>query len=274
MTVQASRQPPTRRKAAGGVWLVAAGIAGLLAAERLWPRRVRTQAEPARSLRNAALGALSLAVVGAVQRPLAAPLAARVAARRQGLAQALPAPAWARDVAAMLLLDWTMYHWHVATHRVPLLWRLHLVHHSDRDMDASTALRFHALDMAVSVPLRLAQIRLLGVSPRALAVWEGFFFASVLFHHADLELPFDAALATVLTTPGMHDIHHRADAAALDSNYSSGISLWDRLHGTFSDTAPDVPIGVPGWLAGDVIELPALLALPFTLRDTESALPA
>ncbi len=267
-------QPPGKQKGARGLWLVAAGIAGLLAAERLWPKRVRTQAEPARSLRNAVMGAMSLAVVGAVQRPLAAPLAARVAARRQGLAQALPVPAWARDVAAMLLLDWTMYHWHVATHRVPLLWRLHLVHHSDRDMDASTALRFHAVDMAVSVPLRLAQIRLLGVSPRALAVWEGFFFASVLFHHADLELPFDAALARVLTTPGMHDIHHRADAGALDSNYSAGISLWDRLHGTFSDVAPAVPIGVPGWLEGQAIELPELLALPFRAPGSESALPA
>ncbi len=120
------------------------------------------------------------------------------------------------------------------------------VHHIDRDMDASTALRFHAIDMGVSVPLRLAQVRLFGVSPRALELWEGLFFASVLFHHADLEVPFDAPLAWLLTTPGMHDIHHRADAASLDSNFSAGLSVWDRLHGTFGDSAPVVPIGVPG----------------------------
>jgi hypothetical protein len=71
-------------------------------------------------------------------------------------------------------------------------------------------------------------------------------FASVLFHHADIDVPGDAALALLLTTPGMHDIHHRADAASLDSNYSAGISLWDRLHGTFSDTASAAPIGIPG----------------------------
>lgn len=238
-----------------------AALGGLLLAERLWPKRRRTQAEPERTLTNVVLGAGNIAVVAGVQRPLADALAAKVAARRLGLAQAL-GPVWARDVAAFLLLDWSNYHWHVATHRQGWLWRLHRVHHVDADMDASTAMRFHMIDMLISVPLRLAQVRLLGVSPRALAVWETFFTGSVLFHHADLELPFDAALAGVLTTPGMHDIHHRADAAALDSNYSAGLSVWDRLHGTFSDVQPDVPIGVPGTLADDK-GLEAMLRLPF-----------
>lgn len=249
----AKQTPPSRN-----LWLAAAALGGLLLAERLWPKRTRVAAEPGRTGRNLALGALNTAVVAGVQAPLARQLAARVEREQLGLAQQLPAPV--RDLAAMLLLDWSMYHWHVATHRVPWLWRLHLVHHVDRDMDASTALRFHVVDMALSVPLRLAQVRLLGVSPRALALWEGFFMASVLFHHADLELPFDSPLSMVLTTPGMHDIHHRADAASLDSNYSAGLSLWDRLHGTFADTAPAVPIGVPG--QGDH-GLADLLALPF-----------
>jgi sterol desaturase/sphingolipid hydroxylase (fatty acid hydroxylase superfamily) len=251
-------QPSSARN----LWLAAAAIGGLLIAERLRPRRPRTQPEPQRTITNLALGAMSLAVVATVQRPLALPLAGRVVARRQGLAQQLPGPAWLRDAAAMLLLDWSNYHWHVATHRVPALWRLHLVHHADGDMDASTALRFHAVDMLVSVPLRLAQVRLLGVSPRALTLWEGCFFGSVLFHHADLDLPFDAPLALVLTTPGMHDIHHRADAVSLDSNFSAGLSVWDRLHGTFSDVRSTAPIGVPGGVA-DSNKLPAMLSLPW-----------
>lgn len=246
----------------GRLWLAAAAVGAVLVVERLRPRRQRTQPEPQRTITNLALGVMSLAVVATVQRPLALPLAGRVVARRQGLAQQVPAPAWVRDAAAMLLLDWSNYHWHVATHRVPLLWRLHLVHHADGDMDASTALRFHAVDMLVSVPLRLAQVRLLGVSPRALMLWEGFFFASVLFHHADLELSFDAPLSAVLTTPGMHDIHHRADASSLDSNYSAGLSVWDRLHGTFSDVRPAAPIGVPGGVAGGS-GLSAMLSLPW-----------
>jgi sterol desaturase/sphingolipid hydroxylase (fatty acid hydroxylase superfamily) len=250
-----------------GLWLAAAALGGLLLAERLRPKRVRTQQEPERTARNLALGAMSGAVIAGVQRPLATALAERVEREGQGLAQALPGPL--RDVAAMLLLDWSMYHWHVATHRVPWLWRLHRVHHVDADMDASTALRFHALDQLLSVPLRLAQVRLFGVGPRALALWEGFFGASVLFHHADLDLPFDRELSWLLTTPGMHDIHHRADAASLDSNFSAGLSLWDRLHGTFADKAPDVPIGLVG---GGPQGLVAALAMPFA-RDVPPALP-
>jgi sterol desaturase/sphingolipid hydroxylase (fatty acid hydroxylase superfamily) len=221
---------------------------------------VPTQDEPTRTLTNLAMGATSLAVVGAVQRPLALRLSRRVVARREGLAQLLPMPPWQRDLIAMLLLDWSTYHWHVATHRVPALWRLHRVHHVDADMDASTALRFHALDMAVSVPLRLAQVALFGVSPRALAIWEGFFFASVLFHHADVDVPGDGWLALAVTTPGMHDIHHRADPASLDTNFSAGLSFWDRLHGTFSDTPSPAPIGLPG---GGPQGLIVALVMPF-----------
>ncbi|WP_439533964.1 sterol desaturase family protein [Polymorphobacter sp.] len=219
--------------------------------------------DSARLRTNLALGAISLAVVTLVEQPLAMRLAGRVVARRQGLVQALPG-AWLRDLAAILLLDYATYHWHVATHRVPLLWRLHRVHHSDQAMDWTTALRFHGLDMALSVPLRLAEVRLIGASPRALALYGGWFFANVAFHHADLKLGADRELAWFLTTPGMHDIHHRADAAALDSNYSSGLSLWDRVHGTFSAARPDVGIGIPGLATQP---LAAALALPFT-RDT------
>jgi sterol desaturase/sphingolipid hydroxylase (fatty acid hydroxylase superfamily) len=249
------------------LWGLAA-VGGLLLAERLWPRRKRVAVEPERTLTNVALGAANMVVVGGVQRPLALALADRVVARRQGLAQAL-GPVWLRDAAAMLLLDWANYHWHVATHRVPWLWRLHLVHHIDRDMDASTALRFHVVDMMVTVPLRLAQVRLFGVSPRALTLWEGFFLGSVLFHHADLDLPFDRELAWLVTTPGMHDIHHRADPASLDSNFSAGLSLWDRLHGTFSDVMPAVPIGVPGE-AMDELGVVRMLALPWAPKGLET----
>ena len=259
-------QPSTTRERRSGLWLVAAAITGLLVAERLRPRRVRTQPQPQRSATNVALGVMSLAVVAGVQRPLATRLATQVAAQRLGLAQALGGPPWLRDAAAMLLLDWTNYHWHVATHLVAWLWRLHLVHHIDLDMDASTALRFHAADMLVSVPLRLAQVRLLGVSPRALEIWEGFFFASVLFHHADIDLPFDDRLAWLLTTPGMHDIHHRADLAASDSNFSAGLSLWDRLHGTFSRVQPPVPIGVPGYRDPTEMGFIDALAMPFAAQ--------
>jgi sterol desaturase/sphingolipid hydroxylase (fatty acid hydroxylase superfamily) len=238
----------------------AAGLAALVLAERRWPRRAAPP-DARRTVTNLALGVASLAVVALAEQPLSARLAGRVVARRQGLVQALPLSPWQRDLAAILLLDYATYHWHVATHRVPLLWRLHRVHHSDRAMDWTTALRFHALDMALSVPLRLAEVRLIGASPRALSFYGAWFFANVAFHHADLKLGFDRSLAWFMTTPGMHDIHHRAEARALDSNYSSGISLWDRLHGTFNDHRPDVGMGVAGLEDEGLVSLLVMPAL-------------
>ena len=251
-----------------GALLAAVGIAALLLAERRWPRRARTQAEPVRTARNVALGAMALTVVATGQGG-ARRLATRVERDRLGLVQLLPTPLL-RDAAAFLLLDYTMYLWHVATHRVPLLWRLHLVHHIDLDMDASTALRFHAVDMALSIPLRRVQIRLLGVGPRALAAWEAFFGASVLFHHSNLRLAGDARLAWLLTTPGMHDIHHRAEVSATDSNWSSGLSLWDRLHGTLRLAPSAAPIGVPAYREPG---LAVALALPFAPSRDDWAQP-
>ena len=257
--------------------LAGLAIAALLAAERRWPLRLRTQPAPRRIADNVMLGALSLAVIATVQRPLAIGLAQHVEARGQGLVRLLPRHLQAP--AAFLLLDYTMYLWHVATHRVPTLWRLHVVHHVDLDMDASTALRFHAADMTISVVLRLAQIRLIGVSPQVLEVWEAFFFASVLFHHSNLRVPGDTQLAWLLTTPGMHDIHHRAELQAQDSNWSSGLSLWDRLHGTLRLVPSTARMGVPAYPDAADASLAVALALPFMPQrpawgDSGSAPPA
>lgn len=247
--------------------LVLGAAAVILVAERRAPLRPRTQSEPARILRNLAFGALSMAVVAAAESPAVRPLAQQALARRRGLAQRLPGPAWLRDAAAFLWMDYTIYLWHVLTHKAPALWRLHLVHHVDLDMDATTALRFHAADMLVSAPWRAAQVALGGVSPRALRGWQAFFFASVLFHHSNLRLPpgWDRRLAWVLTTPGMHGIHHSAVRDETDSNWSSGLSLWDRLHRTFRHDvdADRVRVGVPAYRDPGEIRLRPSLAMPF-----------
>ncbi len=241
---------------------LALGVGLLWLAEKRWPRRTAHEKPMARLPVNLALGTMSLAVVTLAERPLAA----RIAARN-------PSRGLLHDLSGVVLLDFATYLWHIATHRVPLLWRLHAVHHSDKDMDWTTALRFHAADMALSVPLRMAQVRLLHITPRALSLYNAWFFANVAFHHANLKLPFDQQLSLVFTTPGMHDIHHRATPAATDSNYSSGLSLWDRLFGTFSYNRPSAPIGITGW--SHAPNLPQSLALPFTpWPDTESAPPA
>jgi sterol desaturase/sphingolipid hydroxylase (fatty acid hydroxylase superfamily) len=250
----------------GGALLAGAALA-LFAAERRWPLRRQTQPEPRRTLRNLALGALSMAAVNLVERPVVDPLAEAAERRRRGLLQLMPAPTWLRDAAAFLLMDYTIYLWHVGTHRIPFLWRLHLVHHLDWDLDSTTALRFHALDMAVSTPYRALQVALIGASPRALKLWQGWFFMSVLFHHSNLRLParLERALARVVTTPRMHGIHHSSVRAESDSNWSSGLALWDHLHGTFRLDVPqrEIAMGVPGYRAPEDVRLGTALRLPF-----------
>lgn len=252
--------------AAGAAVLGVAGFA-LLFAERRRPLRTPTQAEPGRSIANLALGAISMATVALVEAPLTRPLAKRAEQHRAGFVQRLPLPAWARDAAAVLLMDYTIYLWHIATHKVPLLWRFHLVHHVDLDLDTTTALRFHGADMAISAPVRAAQVALIGVSPRALHVWQGWFFFAVLFHHSNLRLPerFERILARIITTPRMHGIHHSAVRGETDSNWSSGFAFWDHLHRTFRLDVPQdtIVIGVPAYRDPAASGILASLALPF-----------
>lgn len=261
-----TKRDDNRGTIAGGAVLGLAALA-LFVAEKRRPLRGPTQAEPGRSLANLALGAISMATVALIEAPLTRPLAAHAARRRAGLVQLMPLPVWARDVAAVLLMDYTMYLWHVATHRVAFLWRFHLVHHVDMDLDTTTALRFHGADMAISAPFRAAQVAVIGVSPRALQVWQGWFFFAVLFHHSNLRLPerFERWLSSVVTTPRMHGIHHSAVKAETCSNWSSGFAVWDHLHRTFRLDVPQetIAIGVPGYRDPENQSALRSLALPF-----------
>lgn len=251
---------------AGGAALSLAALA-LFVAEKKRPLRNPTQREPGRSVANVALGALSMAAVALVEAPMTTPLAKRAERKRDGIVQLLPLPAWARDAAAVLLMDYTIYLWHIATHKVPFLWRFHLVHHVDLDLDTTTALRFHAADMAISAPYRAAQVALIGVSPRALRVWQGWFFVSILFHHSNLALPkrFERVLARFVTTPRMHGIHHSAVESETASNWSSGFAFWDHLHRTFRLDVPQdaITIGVPAYRDPDEMALLQSLTMPF-----------
>ena len=261
-----------RVRSTGGIEITAAavvavGTLAILVAERRRPLRRRTQSEPRRELQNLALGIGSALMVSLAETPVVEALARRAEAKRRGLVQWLPWPAWARDLAGIVLMDYTFYLWHVLTHKVPALWRLHLVHHVDLDLDASTAVRFHAVDMIVSAPWRYAQVALIGLTPSGVRLWRAFFFLSILFHHSNLRLPerWERRLALGLTTPRMHGIHHSAVHEETNSNWSSGLSFWDRLHGTFRLDVPqaEIAIGVPAYRSAEDVALCASLAIPF-----------
>jgi hypothetical protein len=240
---------PGSPRVGDGRWKVAVAavcVVALLVAERRSPLRVRRDPGIGRLAANLGQACLAALAVSLCERPLVEPLARRVVRQRSGLAQRADLPAAGRDALAVLLMDYTLYLWHVWTHRSPRLYRLHRIHHADLDLDASTALRFPAGEMLASIPWRLAQVRLIGVSPRALHLWRGLTMASVLFHHSNLRLPrqVERALRVVVMTPRLHGIHHSDRPAEQESNWSSGLTLWDRLHGTLRTDVPQASIRV------------------------------
>jgi sterol desaturase/sphingolipid hydroxylase (fatty acid hydroxylase superfamily) len=168
---------------------------------------------------------------------------------------------------AVILLDYTLYLWHVLTHKLPFLWRFHKIHHADLDLTAATAIRFHFGEMTISVPFRAGQILLIGVSPKALKIWQNLLFLSIFFHHSNIKLPleFEKKLQKIITTPRLHGIHHSIIESEMNSNWSSGLTVWDFLHGTFRDDVPqdEIIIGVEDHQSIEKVELPKMLIEPF-----------
>lgn len=229
--------------------LRAVGLGALVYLERKRPLRRRARSQPPRTARNLAVAAGAALVVRLVEDPLARALAEATHRRKLGLLHVVDLPPVLKAAAGFLALDYTLYHWHRFTHFVPLLWRFHAVHHRDRDLDASTGVRFHFGELLLSVPYRLMQVAVLGVSPQVLACWKQVLFASVLFHHSNVRLPrpLERRLAWLLVTPRMHGIHHSRRAVHRDSNWSSLLSWWDLLHGSFRLDVPQskIVIGLP-----------------------------
>ncbi len=248
--------------------LVAMEVGILLVAEARAPARPRLESRPTRLARNGVIGGIAVAATVLVEGPVASRVAAIVERRRWGVLQRIRAPRVVLMALAVALLDYGIYAWHVAMHRVPLLWRLHTVHHADRECDVTTALRIHGVEIVLSVAVRAAQIVVLGIDRRAFALWQGLFGASVIFHHANVVLPagLDRALGAVIMTPRRHGIHHLAARDAQHANWSSGLILWDRLHGTLREGEPDGEIGLPAYRADADVTSGKMLALPFAAR--------
>ena len=246
---------------------IAAFALALLWYERRRSLRPVVDSKLKRDARNLAVAGLAGVVTQLIEVPVAIAIARTSRRRGFGLLRLAGIPEWSKPLAAILLLDYTLYIWHRMTHRVPWLWRFHLVHHMDREMDASTALRFHFGEITLSVAFRAVQVGLIGASPEMYANWQSLLILCILFHHANIRLPleWERRVAWVLVTPRLHAIHHSTRAEELNSNWSSGLTIWDWLHGTLRTGVEQesIIIGVEG-LAGDREQaLGNLLAQPF-----------
>lgn len=205
--------------------------------------------------------------VAVFETPVTDRLTRFVEKKRFGLVKIFRLPKFPETVLAVILLDYTLYLWHVLTHKTPFLWRFHQIHHADLDLTASTALRFHFGEITVSVLWRAGQILFVGVSPEALKAWQTLLFLSILFHHSNLRLPrrLENKLNKLIMTPRLHGIHHSNVEAETNSNWSSGLTLWDFLHKTFrADTEQSrIQIGVKGFDSPAEVGLTKMLVRPF-----------
>ena len=218
--------------------------------------------------RNLAVAGVSAVALQLIERPISRPVAKWVERRRFGILQRLALPAWLEKTLAVVMMDYSLYLWHVLEHRFQPLWRFHAVHHVDLDLDASTALRFHFGELAASVPWRVAQILVIGVTPRSLALYQRLLMLSIMFHHSNVKLPLrlERWLGRLIMTPRLHGIHHSTVEDELNSNWSSGLTLWDMLHGTLRTDVPqaDITIGLRGYQDSRDVTLPKILEMPFT----------
>jgi sterol desaturase/sphingolipid hydroxylase (fatty acid hydroxylase superfamily) len=247
--------------------LVLGTFAALILLERQRPLRQSIEPRQRHDLRNLVVAATGATALRLVEKPLVDLIASAVERHRCGVLQRCRLSPTAEAAAALVLLDYTLFLWHVLLHRVPLLWRCHLPHHVDLDLTASTALRFHFTELLLSVPWRAAQMILIRVRRRTLTLWQTATLVEILFHHSNLRLPckFERGLQWLIVTPRLQGIHHSEVRNQADSNWSNGPTIWDRLHGTLRCDLPQqaIRIGVPAYRNPDELTLPRILEMPF-----------
>ena len=255
------------------------GAFGLLwLLERRRPLRKETEPKLQRTGRNLVVAGLAAVSLQLVERPAIQPLTLLVQRRRWGLLKVFRLPASLEVILAVVLMDYTLHLWHALMHRVPALWRFHLPHHVDLDLDASTALRFHGGELSIATGWRALQVLLIGVSPLSLSVWQTFVLLSVLFHHSNVDISFEVEqkLNRIFVTPRMHGIHHSIVEEETNSNWSSGLTVWDWLHGTLRLNVPqqEITIGVPAYRNVNDVELVRILEMPFIEQRSTWLLPS
>ena len=212
---------------------------GIFAAMALFelalPRRALIFSRARRWTTNLAIVATDTAVLRIVFPMAAVGIALWAGERGIGLFPALGMPLWLAGVLGFVLLDFAVWAEHWASHKIPLLWRIHRMHHADRDIDVTTALRFHPLEIVLSMVWKAAVVVAFGIPVMAVLVFEVVLNGAAMFNHANVRLPLalDRWLRLLVVTPDMHRVHHSVIRRETDSNYGFNLAIWDRLFGTY-----------------------------------------
>lgn len=263
-------EPVLRFSVFAGILLVMALI------ELAIPRRKLGAPKARRWLTNFSIVAIDTLVVrlmGMLAVPLIAVATAMYAEQQGwGLFNALSWPLWLEFILALLILDLAIWFQHYVSHKVPLFWQLHQVHHADVDIDVSTAIRFHPIEIALSMLWKIALVLVFGPTAIAIVVFEVILNGCALFNHANIALPsrLDRLLRLVIVTPDMHRVHHSVIRSEHDSNYGFNLSVWDRLFGTYT-AQPEkghegMTVGLDDYQTSSPTRLFWSLALPFSSK--------
>jgi len=244
-----------------------AGLVLLLLAESVWSFRRPVESRWRRRTINLFITGANALFLSVLLGGLIVSVHRAFELHRVGLFHALGMSPWVNVALTVVSLDGVTYVWHRAYHGLPLMWRMHRVHHSDRDLDVTTSGRFHLTEMVLSAAFRLGVIALLGATAASVVIFEIIFGLTNQLEHANLSLPepFESWCRLVFVTPDMHRIHHSQEKSHTNSNYSTIFSWWDRLFGTyrFGEDQRRLMIGLPEYQRPGDVSLDKVLVMPF-----------
>jgi len=256
---------------------------GVFALMALWevlaPRRALTQSKAKRWLNNLVLVVFNTALLRVVFPVAAVGVAGYAQLSQWGLFNQIGAHPAVALVVSVIVLDMAIYLQHVMFHAIPLLWRLHRVHHADLDFDVTTGARFHPLEILLSMLIKFAVIVLLGPPLAAVVIFEVLLNATAMFNHSNVRLPpaLDSVLRLIIVTPDMHRVHHSHLADETNSNFGFNLSVWDRLFGTYraqpADGHTDMVIGIDTFRdPAHCVRISGILLMPFRGTVTDYAI--
>lgn len=249
------------------IGLLSGGLVLFLILELAAPYRDRSVSKMRRWLNNIGFGILNYGLMQFAFIAILLNIANYVTQQQIGLVHFVTLPRWLKIVDTVILMDFFLYLWHVLLHRLPVLWRVHRVHHTDLDVDASSALRFHVIEVAASAIVRMGIVFFIGADPAGVLAFELIYLIADQFRHSGFKLPqtFESVFWILFVPPAMHRIHHSVDRGERHTNFGTIFSIWDRFFGTLRTgvNQRDLWYGVDGHIQEKKLDFHHLLVMPF-----------
>jgi sterol desaturase/sphingolipid hydroxylase (fatty acid hydroxylase superfamily) len=237
--------------------------------EVIVPRRVLTTSKTTRWFSNLGIVFINTSIIRFLSPALAIPMAISAHASGWGLLNFLHLPYWISVVLGVLILDCVIYVQHVMFHTLPMLWRLHMMHHADLDIDVTTGARFHPVEIYFSMLIKISAIAVIGPPVLAVLIFEVLLNGTAMFNHSNFRLPLgiDKYLRLLVVTPDMHRVHHSVAIRETNSNFGFNFPWWDRFFGTYRAQPAagheGMTIGLSQFRDEKRLTLPWMIALPF-----------